>query len=620
MHRSKFTPFNFSSFLLTTACMAVLLVGCSGTQLATSPESGTADPCAGVVADPCAGSASDETYETNQAPALQDSKTAETAEESQFSGSQAPPPSANAPLASESTGRIAADADRPQLAQSDELLQAEPLAPDDAEADTTAIPLPLEENELKPESFNREQYDRIYENPFLAVVQNPLSTVSIDVDTASYTNTRRMLRENRLPPADAVRLEEFINYFNYDYPQPEGTEPFSITTELSTAPWNPDHELLLVGLQGKRLSSEQLPPNNLVFLLDVSGSMNEPNKLPLLKDAMRLLVEQMGADDRVAIVVYAGAAGLVLESTPGSDTDRILAAIDALEAGGSTAGGAGIELAYQVAQDSFLPQGNNRIILATDGDFNVGPSSDGELVRLIEQKRNDGIFLTVLGFGTGNYQDTKMEKLADKGNGNYAYIDSFQEAKKALVSEVGGTLVAIAKDVKFQIEFNPAVIKAYRLLGYENRVLAAEDFNDDRKDAGELGAGHSVTALYELIPANSPEPVPGVDPLQYQQSALLPNEDVLTLKLRYKQPTADTSQLLQQALRRDDIWQNRPSENLQFASAVAEFGLLLRDSHYKANANYAAILARAVEAQGPDLNGYRTEFLDLVRQARSLDR
>ena len=373
-------------------------------------------------------------------------------------------------------------------------------------------------------------------------------------------------------------------------------------------------------LQGKRLETEALPPNNLVFLLDVSGSMNDPKKLPLLKAAMKLLAEQMEAEDTIAIVVYAGAAGLVLEPTPGSETSQILAAIDSLKAGGSTAGGAGIELAYQVAKANFLPQGNNRVILATDGDFNVGPSSDAELVRLIEEKRDDGIFLTVLGLGTGNYKDSKMEQLANKGNGNYAYLDTLQEAKKALVTEMGGTLVAIAKDVKLQIEFNPAAVKAYRLLGYENRLLEAEEFNDDQKDAGELGAGHSVTALYELIPAGSPASVPGVDPLKYQQSIVLPSEDLLTLKLRYKRPEEDTSQLLQQALQRDDIWQSNPSENLQFASAVAEFGLLLRDSEYKANADYRAVLTRATQAQGADSYGYRSEFLDLVEQAELLSR
>lgn len=491
------------------------------------------------------------------------------------------------------------------------------LAP--REREEREIPAPDDTSE----DFNTEEYDRIYENPFLAVGQNPLSTFSIDVDTASYSNTRRFLSQNQLPPADAVRLEELINYFDYDYPQPTGADPFSVTTELARAPWNPDHEFLMVGIQGQDLATEELPPNNLVFLLDVSGSMNEPNKLPLLKNAMKLLVEQLDRGDRVSIVVYAGAAGLVLEPTPGDKADQILAAINALEAGGSTAGGEGIELAYQVAKETFLANGNNRVILATDGDFNIGPSSDGELVRLIEDKRDDGIFLTVLGLGTGNYKDSKMEQLANKGNGNYAYLDSILEAKKALVTEMGGTLVTIAKDVKLQIEFNPGAVKAYRLLGYENRLLNAEDFNDDQKDAGELGAGHSVTALYELIPADSDEPVPGVDPLQYQQTSVVPSDDLLTLKLRYKQPDGDTSKLLQTSLERNVNTSDNgsePSDNLQFASAIAEFGLLLRDSQYKGDASYARVLERAEQSQGADLHGYRSEFLTLVEQASLLSR
>ena len=482
----------------------------------------------------------------------------------------------------------------------------EPSPPDQQPADAL-------ENETSP-----------VENAFRTVLDHPLSTVSIDVDTAAYTHTRRFINNHQLPPQEAVRLEEFINYFTYDYPQPTDDVPFSITTELSTAPWNPEHELLLVGLQGKQVAREDLPPNNLVFLLDVSGSMNALDKLPLLKSAMKLLVEQMDERDRVAIVVYAGAAGLVLEPTPGDQAEQIVAAIDALEADGSTAGGAGIELAYQVAEQHFLPEGNNRVILATDGDFNVGLSSDEALVSLIEQKREAGVFLTVLGLGTGNYQDTKMEKLANKGNGNYAYLDTLLEAQKALVTEMGGTLVTIAKDVKFQIEFNPALVKGYRLLGYENRVLQDEDFNDDRKDAGELGAGHSVTALYELIPADAAETVADVDALIYQPSQEQPsatpinNADLLTLKLRYKQPDSETSQRLQQAVRRDEIWQATPSMNLAFASAVAEFGLLLRDSPYKANASYRAVLTRATNAQGADLQGYRAEFVNLVEQVELL--
>lgn len=506
----------------------------------------------------------------------------------------------------------------PRLAQPES--DSEALATIDI--DEADIQEEQEEQDSLSEDFNTEEYDRIYENPFLAVTQNPLSTFSIDVDTASYTNTRRFINQNQLPPADAVRLEELINYFDYDYPQPTGDDPFAVTTELSRAPWNPDHELLMLGIQGQELTTEELPANNLVFLLDVSGSMNAPNKLPLLKNAMKLLVEQLDGGDRVSIVVYAGAAGLVLEPTPGDEADQILAAINALEAGGSTAGGAGIELAYKTAKENFLADGNNRVILATDGDFNVGPSSDGDLVRLIEEKRDDGIFLTVLGFGTGNIKDSKMEQLANKGNGNYAYLDSILEAKKALVTEMGGTLVTIAKDVKLQLEFNPGAVKAYRLLGYENRLLSAEAFNDDQKDAGELGAGHTVTALYELIPADSDEPVPGVDPLQYQQTSIVDSDDLLTLKLRYKQPDGDTSKLLQTALQRDAIEtaERDPSANLQFASAVAEFGLLLRDSEYKGDASYDAVLTRARQSQGADIHGYRSEFLTLVEQADLISR
>ncbi|MEL7316888.1 MAG: VWA domain-containing protein, partial [Cyanobacteria bacterium J06559_3] len=514
-----------------------------------------------------------------------------------------------------------ADAGRPLPTPAESAAEADAESVTEVDAGTLSE---AEDTDREPQvqspDFNTEEYDRIYENPFLSVTQNPLSTFSIDVDTASYANTRRFLTENRLPPPDAVRLEELINYFDYDYPQPTGDVPFSVTTELGPAPWNPEHELLLVGLQGQRFEMEALPPSNLVFLLDVSGSMDEPNKLPLMQAAMKLLIEQMGARDRIAIVVYAGAAGVVLEPTPATETDRILAAIDALEAGGSTAGSAGIEKAYQIARENFLPEGNNRVILATDGDFNVGPSSDAELVRLIEEKRDDGIFLTVLGFGTGNYKDAKMEQLANKGNGNYAYLDSLLEAKKALVTERGGTLLTISKDVKLQIEFNPATVEAYRLLGYENRVLNAEDFNDDQKDAGELGAGHSVTALYELIPADSRTSLPDVDELRYQESAVLPSEDLLTLKLRYKRPDSDVSELLEQALQPQDIWQDQPSENMQFASAVAEFGLLLRNSEYKAEASYEAVLTRASQAQGADFYGYRTEFLDLVEQAELLSR
>ncbi|MEN8230961.1 MAG: von Willebrand factor type A domain-containing protein, partial [Bacteroidota bacterium] len=393
---------------------------------------------------------------------------------------------------------------------------------------------------------NTEGYSAIHENGFKDVLHNPLSTFSIDVDKASYSNVRRFLNMGQLPPMDAVRIEEMINYFNYDYPEPKGKHPFSVYTEISQCPWNESHQLLHVGLKGKSIDKSELPASNLVFLLDVSGSMSAANKLPLLKQAFRMLVNELRPEDRVAIVVYAGAAGLVLESTPGTKKEQILAALDQLQSGGSTAGGAGLKLAYKVAQENFIEDGNNRIILATDGDFNVGSSSNAEMERLIEQKREHGVFMTVLGFGMGNYKDDKMEIIADKGNGNYAYIDNIQEARKVFITEFGGTLFTIAKDVKFQIEFNPARVKGYRLVGYENRLLNDEDFNDDKKDAGEMGAGHTVTALYEVIPAGTDESLKSIDPLKYQSSRekIKATEEVktdlsaelMTVKLRYKQP------------------------------------------------------------------------------------
>jgi len=393
---------------------------------------------------------------------------------------------------------------------------------------------------------NTEGYSAIHENGFKDVLHNPLSTFSIDVDKASYSNVRRFLNMGQLPPMDAVRIEEMVNYFNYDYPEPDGKHPFSVYNEISECPWNTSHPLLHVGLKGKSIDKDKLPASNLVFLLDVSGSMGSPNKLPLLKQAFRMLVNELRPEDRVAIVVYAGAAGLVLESTDGSEKQEILAALDKLQSGGSTAGGAGLKLAYKVAQDHFIEDGNNRIILATDGDFNVGSSSNAEMERMIEQKRENGVFMTVLGFGMGNYKDDKMEIIADKGNGNYAYIDNIQEARKVFITEFGGTLFTIAKDVKFQMEFNPARVKGYRLVGYENRLLNDEDFNDDKKDAGEMGAGHTVTALYELIPAGSDESLKRIDPLKYQAGRKENKKsekvkadsgaELMTVKLRYKQP------------------------------------------------------------------------------------
>ena len=471
--------------------------------------------------------------------------------------------------------------------------------------------------------FNTEEYDRIYESRYLPALTNPLSTFSIDVDTASYANVRRFLKMNRMPPKDAVRIEELINYFHYDYPRPNGEHPFSIYTEISTSPWNPDHRLVHIGLQGKILETEELPPSNLVFLLDVSGSMNSPNKLPLLKSAFQLLTQQMRKEDRVAIVVYAGAAGLVLPSTTGDLKQRILDAIGKLQAGGSTAGGAGIQLAYKVAKENFIKDGNNRIILATDGDFNIGTSSTSELVRMIEEKRGQGIFLTILGFGMGNYKDGRMEQLADKGNGNYFYIDGLLEAKKVFMDDMRGTLFTIAKDVKIQVEFNPAKVKGYRLIGYENRMLKKEDFADDKKDAGELGAGHTVTALYEIIPYGSKEEIPGADKLKYQETKISPqafkSKELLTVKLRYKDPDGDTSQLIVHPLVDRSVQLARASNNFKFSAAVAQFGLLLRDSEFKGSASLSGVLELAKEAKGADSHGYRAEFINLVEVSKLLD-
>jgi Ca-activated chloride channel family protein len=487
-----------------------------------------------------------------------------------------------------------------------------------------AQPTPMQEGEQRRGDAigNTEQYSHIDENPFLEIARAPLSTFSIDVDTASYSNTRRFLKDGQLPPKDAVRIEEMVNYFSYDYPQPVGDAPFSVTAEISEAPWNPSHRLVHIGLQGKRISSENMPPANLVFLLDVSGSMNEERKLPLVKSAMRLLAEQLTARDRVAMVVYAGSSGLVLPATSGDRKGEILAAIDRLEAGGSTNGGEGIQLAYKIAQENFIRNGVNRVILATDGDFNVGTTSEGDLVRLIEEKRQSGVFLSVLGFGTGNVKDSTMEKLADKGNGNYAYIDSLSEARKVLGEQIGGTLFTIAKDVKIQVEFNPKQAAAYRLIGYENRLLRDQDFNDDTKDAGEIGAGHTVTALYEVVPLGQKYENPGIDPLKYQEpvkpSEMANSSELMTVKLRYKEPTQTESKLVSVSLADSKANLAAASENFKFASAVAAFGMLLRDSRYKADASYNKVLELARASTGTDRQGYRAEFIQLVETARTL--
>jgi Ca-activated chloride channel homolog len=470
--------------------------------------------------------------------------------------------------------------------------------------------------------FDTEDYDHIVENNFLTVNQNPLSTFSIDVDEASYSNVRRFINEGRLPPAGAVRIEEMINYFDYDYTPPAADEPFAVYSEIGTCPWNPKHQLIHIGLKGKELPLTNLPPSNLVFLIDVSGSMDEPNKLPLVQQSLNLLTDELREKDKVAIVVYAGNAGLVLPSTSGANKTKIKEAIDELQAGGSTAGGEGIQLAYQIARENFIPNGNNRIILATDGDFNVGMSSDDELVRLIEKERNSGVFLSVLGFGMGNYKDGKMQQLADKGNGNHSYIDNLNEAKKVLVSEFGSTLFTIAKDVKIQVEFNPGKVQAYRLIGYENRLLAAEDFKDDAKDAGELGSGHTVTALYEMIPVGvRDEFTKAVDSLKYTFIERRINNntgEVMTIKLRYKEPTESTSKLMEHVVKEAKTPFKNSSDNFRFSAAVAEFGLLLRNSKFKQGAQYSQVLALANSAIGKDTNGYREEFMQLISLVSSM--
>ncbi len=475
--------------------------------------------------------------------------------------------------------------------------------------------------------WNREQYDRIQDNPFLAVHGNPRSTFSVDVDRASYGNVRRFLTQGQLPPADAVRIEELVNYFPYRLAEPRGDAPVAITTEVIAAPWQPRHQLVRVALQARRIDTEKLPPSNLVFLIDVSGSMMSPDKLPLVKQSLRLLVEQLREQDRVALVVYAGAAGLVLKSTPGSEKATIMEAIDRLEAGGSTAGGAGLELAYRTAREHFERGGNNRVILATDGDFNVGTSSDAAMERLVESKRAEGTYLTVLGFGTGNYQDAKMEKMAKVGNGNYAYVDDLAEARKVLVHEMGATLVTVANDVKLQIEFNPARVAGYRLIGYEDRLLRDEDFADDKKDAGDMGAGHSVTALYEIVPVGVRGTVTlrESEPLRYTaapgdaRGSAAGADELLHVSLRYKRPGESNSRLVTSVVRSGDM-RERGSDDLRFASAVASFGMLLRNSEYKGTATGPSVLALARGAKGEDEGGYRAEFMGLVERWQEISR
>lgn len=470
-----------------------------------------------------------------------------------------------------------------------------------------------------------ESYNPIVENQFTDPRSTPLSTFAVDVDAASYSNFRRFINAGQLPPKDAVRIEEMINYFHYNLPEPTNGDPVAIHTELSSAPWNPQHRLLRIGLKAKNVEANKLPPSNLVFLLDVSGSMAEPNKLPLVKASMKLLVDQLRAIDHVAIVVYAGEAGVKLESTPGSEKTKIKDAIDALNAHGGTAGGAGIIMAYQIAKDKFIKGGNNRIILATDGDFNVGASSDKDMQQLIEEERGSGVNLSILGFGMGNLKDSKMETMADKGHGNYAYIDNITEATKSMVTEFGGTLFTVAKDVKMQIEFNPAKVQTYRLLGYENRLLNKEDFNNDKKVAGDMGVNHTVTALYEIIPAGLKDSfTTSVDPLKYQKvdNAITLNNspEMVTIKFRYKQPDGDKSKLEQVVVTDAPKALAKTSDDFRFAASVAELGLLLRGSEYKQHSSFTDLITMAKAAKGKDDEGYRAEFIRLAESAKLLSK
>ncbi|MDR6528854.1 MULTISPECIES: vWA domain-containing protein [Chryseobacterium] len=470
---------------------------------------------------------------------------------------------------------------------------------------------------------NDESYDAFIENPFELTQSQPLSTFSIDVDNASYSNVRRMINNGEAVNKNAVRVEEMINYFTYGYPQPKNADPFSINTEYNKAPWNPDHQLLKIGLQGKNIPMDRLPASNLVFLIDVSGSMDEQNKLPLLKSSFKVLLNQLRPKDKVGIVVYAGSAGMVLPPTSAGEKDKIIQALDRLQAGGSTAGGEGIELAYKLAQENFVKDGNNRVIIATDGDFNVGESSTADLQTLIEEKRKSGVFLTCLGFGMGNYKDNTLETLADKGNGNYAYIDNMQEANKFLGREFEGSMYAIAKDVKIQIEFNPEFVKSYRLIGYENRKLRNEDFVNDKIDAGELGSGHTVTALYEIIPANvTSDFLPKESGLKYTQtiSSKKFGEELATIKFRYKKPDEEKSQEISQVVKNSDRNISSASPDFKFASSVAWFGLVLRDSKLIKGKDLHAIESLAKEGKSKDEEGYRSEFIRLIEIYKTIQK
>lgn len=473
---------------------------------------------------------------------------------------------------------------------------------------------------LQSAPSNTEAYNRINDNPFKSARQDPLSTFSIDVDTASYSNVRRFLEQGERPPKDSVRIEELLNYFTYDYPRPEGKRPFSVTTEVATCPWMPGHRLVRVGLQGKNMNLEALPARNMVFLVDVSGSMQDENKLHLIQKGLTRLCDSLRPQDHVAIVVYAGSSGLVLEPTSGAQKEKIKAVLGSLSAGGSTHGSEGIEQAYEVAQKNFQKGADNRVILCTDGDFNVGVSDQGSLIGLIENKRKSGVFLTCLGFGMGNIKDATLEQLADKGNGNYAYIDNLLEMEKVF-GEGGGSLVTIAKDVKVQVEFNPAKVQAYRLIGYENRLLSSEDFNDDSKDAGEINVGHSVTALYEVVPPGVKLEMVTPDPLKYQLPSRPMNggsQDLLTVKLRYKAPDGFFSRLIEHPVKESDACKELSPDG-RWAAAVAAFGMVLRDSPYKGTSTLDLVQHLAKDALGADPLGYRAEFLRIVGMARQAE-
>ncbi len=516
----------------------------------------------------------------------------------------------------EDKGEVQAPGEAPDLDKaqgSDETLLS-PMTPDMAEGDWNAMmdaEAPAWDGTAEPD-WNTEEYSAIQENGFRAVALSPLSTLSADVDTASYANLRRMLLLGEDVPADAVRIEEMLNYFRYDYPEPEGDEPFSVSTEIAPCPWNADTKLLRIGLQTAQPDWDSMPASNLVFLIDVSGSMEEYDKLPLVKQAFLLLTENLRPDDVISIVTYASSDQVVLDGATGDEAERIQTAIEDLTAGGSTAGSKGIQTAYELAEAHFIEGGNNRVILATDGDLNVGITSEGELTDLIEEKRKSGVFLSVMGFGTGNLKDNKMEALADNGNGNYSYIDSVLEAKRVLVEEMGGTLFTVAKDVKLQVEFNPARLKGYRLIGYENRLLNAEDFSDDTKDAGEIGAGHRLTVLYELVPADSAMEVPGAE-LKYQDAAPTGSAEWLTVNIRYKAPDGDVSELREYPVDDGAVVESASRDTL-FAASVAQFGMLLRDSEYAGTTTYEGLTSQleALDLQG---DSYKEELLYLVRQA-----